>query len=201
MTKYLVSRAFAEVKNITKVLFSSRYLLMTNLGISVSLSATGDIIQQHYEIITTQQGCWDVLRSRNMALSGLTVGFLCHHWYLWLDRFMPGRTLRIVAKKVIVDQLVLSPVQICVFFTTVGVLEGNNLKEVGREIIHKGHHLYLAEWFVWPIAQVINFAILPTRFRVLYDNTISLGFDIYTSYVKHNIPLPEKVEHINKDEK
>lgn len=36
---------------------------------------------------------------------------------------------------------------------------------------------------VWPTAQVINFWILPNRFRVLYDNTISLGYDVYTSAV------------------
>jgi protein Mpv17 len=42
---------------------------------------------------------------------------------------------------------------------------------------------------VWPPAQVINFYLLPTRFRVLYDNTISLGYDVYTSYVAHEIPL------------
>lgn len=164
---------------------------MTNLGISLSLSATGDIIQQHYEILTKQQGSWDVIRTRNMAISGITVGILCHYWYIWLDRFMPGRTLRIVAKKVIVDQLILSPVQICLFFATVGALEGNKAQEIGKEILQKGHRLYFAEWFVWPIAQVINFSFLPTRFRVLYDNTISLGFDVYTSYVKHDIEVPE----------
>lgn len=35
---------------------------------------------------------------------------------------------------------------------------------------------------------MINFFFLPLRYRVLYDNTISLGYDVYTSYVKHEIP-------------
>lgn len=48
---------------------------------------------------------------------------------------------------------------------------------------------FKAEWIVWPTAQVINFWILPSRFRVLYDNTISLGYDVYTSYVI-NEPIP-----------
>lgn len=49
-----------------------------------------------------------------------------------------------------------------------------------------GLKLYLAEWFLWPPAQIINFCFLPTKYRVVYDNTISIVYDIYTSHVKHN---------------
>lgn len=178
-------------------MFSNRYLLLTNLGISVTLSGTGDMLVQHYDIITRKQDNLDVIRTRNMSLSGLAVGAVCHYWYLWLDRRLPGRTLGIVCKKVIVDQLVLSPVIISLFFVTVGVLEGSKPKDIGLEIIHKGKQLYLAEWFIWPVAQVLNFAFLPTRFRVLYDNTISLGFDVYTSYVKHKTEIPKAIDETN----
>ena len=58
-----------------------------------------------------------------------------------------------------------------------------------------GLHLYMVEWVVWPPAQFFNFYILPTRFRVLYDNVISLGYDMYTSHVKYRdsklTPPPE----------
>ena len=49
-----------------------------------------------------------------------------------------------------------------------------------------GTQLYLAEWFIWPPAQFVNFYFLPTRFRVVYDNVISLGYDMYTSNVKNS---------------
>ena len=44
----------------------------------------------------------------------------------------------------------------------------------------------MAEWFIWPPAQFVNFYFLPTRFRVIYDNAISLGYDMYTSHVKNS---------------
>ena len=44
----------------------------------------------------------------------------------------------------------------------------------------------MAEWFIWPPAQFVNFYFLPTRFRVIYDNGISLGYDMYTSHVKYS---------------
>lgn len=43
------------------------------------------------------------------------------------------------------------------------------------EIKDKALRLYTAEWVIWPPAQVINFYVLPTKYRVLYDNSISLG--------------------------
>jgi protein Mpv17 len=61
-----------------------------------------------------------------------------------------------------------------------------SVSEVIQEMKIKAWRLYAAEWVVWPPAQIINFYILPTRFRVLYDNTISLGYDVYTSRVKHS---------------
>lgn len=164
----------------------NKYLLLTNVGISISLSAAGDVIQQHYEIVTKQREKWDRLRTHHMSVSGMTVGVICHAWYKYLDSAMPGRSLKVVLKKVVVDQLVCSPVVIVVFFITLALLEQESWEVTKQEIVNKGKRLYAAEWVVWPPAQVINFYLLPTRFRVLYDNTISLGYDIYTSYVRHD---------------
>jgi len=167
-----------------------KHLLLTNLGISMSLSVTGDCLQQHYEIIKSGERSFDKKRSFHMGTSGLTVGFVCHHWYKYLDRFLPGRAIRTVFKKVVVDQLIGSPAAISTFFITLALLERSSADEFLAELKSKSWRLYLAEWVIWPPAQVINFYILPTRYRVLYDNTISLGYDVYFSHVKHEIPVP-----------
>lgn len=173
------------MSGISKALFN-KYLLLTNVGISLSLSAVGDVIQQKYEMVRKRREAWDKARTHHMSVSGMTVGIVCHNWYNFLDKRLPGRTLSIVLKKVLVDQLVCSPICISVFFVTLACLESISWEETKNEIINKGQRLYLAEWVVWPPAQLINFYVLPTRFRVLYDNTISLGYDIYTSYVRYD---------------
>lgn len=134
---------------------------------------------------------WQFYRTRNMAISGMSIGILCHYWYRYLDRKLPGRTIGIVLKKVLVDQLVCSPLCIAIFFMTLAAMENTSWEEFKVEIRDKAHRLYKAEWIVWPPAQIINFYFLPTRFRVLYDNTISLGYDVYTSQVKHDNPRKE----------
>lgn len=175
----------SKLKNFTKKAFSPKYLLFTNISISISLSAVGDIIEQKYEIYSGDMEIMDGERTKNMAISGMTVGVLCHYWYKFLDARMPGRTIKTVIKKVVIDQLICSPFCIASLFLTLGYLEKSNFNDIKREIKHKAMTLYVAEWVVWPPAQIINFYILPNRYRVLYDNTISLGYDIYTSQIKH----------------
>lgn len=181
----------SHVKYIRKsidVIFGRKLLFATNVGISISLSAAGDIIEQKLEKIEGYTNQWDTLRTRNMALSGMTIGVFCHHWYFFLEKYMPGRTIGMVMKKVVVDQLICSPICITTFFLTLGYLEKTKVPEIIDEIKRKAIILYTAEWVVWPPAQVINFYILPIRYRVLYDNIISLGYDVYTSRVRHTHP-------------
>lgn len=123
-----------------------------------------------------------------MAASGMAVGIVCHYWYKYLDARLPGRTVNIVLKKVFIDQLICSPLCITMFFLSLAILENSSWSELKSEITSKAHRLYVAEWVVWPPAQILNFYFLPHRYRVLYDNTISLGYDVYTSQVKHDKP-------------
>lgn len=168
-----------------KTAFSPKYLLFTNICISVSLSSVGDCLEQQYEIMTKDLEKYSGKRTGHMALSGLTVGIVCHYWYKFIDQRMPGRSLSIVMKKVFWDQMICSPIVISTFFLTLGLLENTSREEIVQEIKEKAWKLYVAEWVVWPPAQIVNFYWLPNKYRILYDNTISLGYDVYTSKVKH----------------
>ncbi|KOC63243.1 Mpv17-like protein 2 [Habropoda laboriosa] len=167
-------------------LFSPKYLLYTNVTISISLSAMGDVLEQQYEILKGKWDKWSLNRTRNMAISGMCIGIVCHYWYKYLDARLPGRTFNIVLRKVAIDQLVCSPLCIAIFFLTLGILENSSWTKLEDEILRKAHRLYVAEWVIWPPAQVFNFYFLPNKYRVFYDNTISLGYDVYTSHVKHD---------------
>ncbi|XP_003702192.1 mpv17-like protein 2 [Megachile rotundata] len=181
-----ISALISRVSTIKEQLFSPKYLLYTNVAISISLSATGDVLEQQYEILKNEWDKWSLHRTRNMAISGMSIGIVCHYWYKYLDAKIPGRTITVVLKKVVIDQLVCSPLCIAMFFLTLGILEKSSWSELKTEIINKAHKLYVAEWVIWPPAQIFNFYCLPSKYRVLYDNTISLGYDVYTSQVKHN---------------
>ncbi|KAK7113881.1 mpv17-like protein 2 [Littorina saxatilis] len=168
----------------SKKLFSPKLLLYTNTSLTVSLSITGDILQQWYQAKTKRKDVgWDKLRTLRMAGTGLLIGPLVHFWYIFLDRWLPGRTFGTLCKKIALDQLVCSPFYVSLFILSLGVMEKKNWADIKKDFADKGSVLYVAEWVVWPPAQVFNFYFLPTRYRVLYDNSISMVFDTFWSYV------------------
>lgn len=175
---------FGKMTSKVRVLFSPKYLLLTNMTITASLSSLGDIMQQSYEIAIHRQENWNKTRTFHVSITGLVLGPPCHFWYKFLDNYLPGRAPNVIIKKLVLDQIFCAPVMIFLFLTTLGFLEKSSLQEMLVEFQECGRPLLLADWLVWPPAQVINFYFLPNRYRVLYDNTISLGFDIYYSFVK-----------------
>ncbi|KAH8396415.1 hypothetical protein KR222_009944, partial [Zaprionus bogoriensis] len=166
--------------------FSNKFLLLTNVGISLTLSSVGDMLEQQLELYNGEIDKFSGTRTSHMATSGVAVGIICHYWYQLLDKHLPGRSMRVVAKKIVLDQLICSPVYISAFFITLGILEEKQPHEVWDEIKEKAWKLYAAEWTVWPVAQFINFYWVPTHYRIFYDNVISLGYDVFTSKVKHS---------------
>ena len=194
---------FSRLKQVTDkvgVLFSSRYLLLTNTAITIGLSCTGDALQQNHRKYKKERIRLDKKRSGSVALSGLLVGPFCHYWYLYLDRWFPGKTFRVIAKKLFVDQLICSPVVIGAYLGITSWYEGQRGKALQQELIEKGKTLYKADWLVWPAAQYVNFYFLPTRYRVLYDNTISFGFDCYFAHVKFGTNLNGETGFDNESE-
>ncbi|XP_050297705.1 mpv17-like protein 2 [Anthonomus grandis grandis] len=183
---FLQNRFAVKTRKFFNTMFSDKYLLYTNVGLSLSLSGLGDLIEQKYEIYSKEITEWDKKRTLDMTLSGTTVGVVCHYWYMFLDRTIPGYTVRIVFKKIIVDQLIGSPLAISTFFGSIALLEGSTMQEFITEVKQKAWRLYAAEWMIWPPCQFLNFYVLSTKYRVLFDNLVSLGYDVYTSRVKHH---------------
>ena len=92
----------------------SRYLLLTNTAVSGVLDGLGDYMQQGiFERAATND--WG--RTRRMAAMGFMLGPLDHYWYRMLDRRLPMKTAKVIAIKVLLDELVMGTFTIAVFFT------------------------------------------------------------------------------------
>lgn len=78
-----------------------------------------------------------------MAIIGLSQGWPNHVWYTWLDRFLPGKSLMTVGKKIVADQVICSPISSASFFVGAGLLEGCSLTECWQEYKDKFLMVYL----------------------------------------------------------
>lgn len=156
-----------------------------NCIVSSTLLAVGDIIQQRYEIYRGTQSAFDMKRICKMTCAGFVVGAYCHHFYLFLDRALPGKDINTLVKKVIWDNLQ-AAIQFAILFAVLAVFEKQSILQYLDELWTKGRHLYLTSSCIYVPAQFFNFYVLPPHYRVLYVSVLNLCFDTYSSYIAHN---------------
>ena len=169
----------------------NRNLLISNTLLCCFMSGFGDFCLQSMRnaksttTSNTSKPVYDRQRTFHLTLTGLTVGPCFHYWYQTLDKYLPGRSLSTIAKKVLLDQILFSPVCLTLFFTSLGFLDWSSWGDIGKEIFYKGRVIYAAEWFVWPPAQMLNFYFVPLKFRVMFSNFIAFGFSVLQSHVRY----------------
>ncbi|XP_022097145.1 mpv17-like protein 2 isoform X2 [Acanthaster planci] len=198
------------IRTLTKRMFSPKYLLLTNTVSSGVLLSLGDVLQQVNErriakkkllLKVSASGSMDHIgqvdgqetlptfnwiRTGRMLTIGIFLGPLNHYWYLALDKFLPGVKGRTVAKKILLDELIASPVMTSTFFVGMGLLEGKTLADSIDVLKKKFLTVYMVDIAVWPPVQAINFFLVPPQLRVIYVNVFILLWDVFLSFMNHN---------------
>lgn len=106
--------------------------------------------------------------------------------YAFVDRVVPPELrLANIVRKVAMDQLLFGPVCITIFYCGVTALEGRSARDIAAEWRRKFLPTYRMEWTVWPLAQAINFYLMPAALRVAYVNVVTLLWNVYLSRMKH----------------
>ncbi|KAH8270032.1 hypothetical protein KR018_002785 [Drosophila ironensis] len=93
-------------------------------------------------------------------------------WYKWLDRAFPGTTKTIIVKKLVLDQFVLTPYLLTVFYAGMSIMEGS--EDIFLELREKFVPTFVRSCVFWLPAQALNFSLVAPRFRVIYMGVCGL---------------------------
>ncbi|KAF6161643.1 hypothetical protein GIB67_017281 [Kingdonia uniflora] len=126
------------------------------------------------------------------------VGPVGHFWYEYLDRFMkvrlqlPPKSMRFVAAKVALDGVIFGPLDLCVFFTYMGLTSGKSIPQVKEDLKRDFLPALVLEGGVWPIVQIANFRFIPVRYQLLYVNMFCLLDSALLSWIEQQEDAPWK---------
>ncbi|DBA72369.1 hypothetical protein WJX79_001307 [Trebouxia sp. C0005] len=137
---------------------------------------------------------YDYWRTARFATYGILVhGPLSHVWYGILDKNVMPRTPKspaAVVTKMALDQLLLSPIGICLFYSIIKTMEGQSDK-ITQTLKDKFWPTLLAGYAVWPLAHVINFRFIPNSQRVLYINAVNVCWNVFLCKLASSGPQDE----------
>jgi protein Mpv17 len=155
--------------------------LLTGSVTTAVLFATGDISAQQ---LVQRRGFkdHDMTRTGRMALyGGCVFGPVASTWFGFLgSKVVLKNPHMTTVARVAFDQLLFAPVMIGVFLSSMAKMEGVSVKE---RLDKTWWAALKANWIVWPAVQVINFTYIPLPHRLMFANTIAIGWNCYLSWV------------------
>lgn len=138
----------------------------------------GDLLAQLFIV----GGPLDIKRLATLSAFGfLYHGPSGHYFYNWLDSKIEGTNGKAVATKVFIDQVMWCPIFMTVFFTYLGLVNGDSFGAIGTKIKNDLFTAIQGSWKIWPLVHTVNFKYISTKHRLVFINGIQIAFNMFLS--------------------
>lgn len=100
-----------------------------------------------------------------------------------LDRVLfksraPG-SLKTVAGKVMVDQIIFAPFLTMLYFYLRALAEDRSLLRTTRELRREMGGIMTRSWMVWIPANIVNYGLVPLELRALFGSVVALFWNAF----------------------
>jgi len=183
----LFARAAAALRSVKNSVISTtsvvleRHPVAANAIIYGGLYTAAEISQQklrtnqrmaslsHLEVSRATPTHLDMSSVKRYAIMG-TVVFppILTKWYSWLDNRFPCTSRTVVMKKLVLDQFLLTPWLLAIFFIGMSFMEGERGESMLQEFKNKFAMTFTVDCLYWLPVQALNFLFVPPGFRILY---------------------------------
>lgn len=165
-----------------------------------ALNALGDAVAQVTEKLVGPSGRqrdrweYDIPRTLRFFAFGFGMGPLIGRWNFFLERNFPLRfqssasgkgigtvSIPALSKRVAADQLLMAPIGLALFIGSMGIMEARDGPHIRRKYADMFVPAIIANWQVWPLAQLINFRFMPIAYRVPFQSSCGVFWTLYLS--------------------
>lgn len=165
--------------------------ILTKAATGVVGSLIGDGVAQYSSSRSVSRSSngpmfsYDAARAARLCGYSAVIGSpIGHYWFQFLDKFIfpnaMGHPMTAVVKTLL-DQVIMAPAGIGLFFCAMSMLEGNSLQEAWASTKQKFAPTLKANYLLWPAANLVNFAFVPPAQRILYCNVVYIFWASYLS--------------------
>jgi hypothetical protein len=125
---------------------------------------------------------YDPLRTLRALIIGGVAAVPFYHWFLFLGQNFnyPSKALSI-ALKVVINQVVWTPIFNSYFFGMQKALIGANLEEIVERIKNTVPRSWVNSWKLWPAVTAISMSVIRPELRSLFVGVIAIGWQTYLS--------------------
>lgn len=103
-------------------------------------------------------------------------------------------------KRVLLDQLLFSPVFLAVFFAYNHIGERGRLAGLSNHFKGAYTETLKANYKLWPLVQCINFYLIPLNYQLLFLNFVAIGWTAFLSNVNAKASQAHEYASIKKEE-
>jgi len=124
---------------------------------------------------------YDPVRTLRWTTIGLALhGPYFRYCFSRLDQMFKTQSLLVVAKKTALAQFIVFPPYLVALFSTLAIMEGKDIVEGIRTKVPKA---FMSGCVFWPIANAINFSLVPSTARVTYLASVGALWNGYLSWM------------------
>ncbi|KAH6637725.1 hypothetical protein C7974DRAFT_390107 [Boeremia exigua] len=132
---------------------------------------------------------------RAVVIGGLS-SIPSYKWFLWLSVNFnyPSKMLSLTAK-VVVSQVLFTPVFNSYFFGMQTLLAGASLDECAERIRRTVPTSWVNSCKFWPVITAFSFTYVPIQYRSIFGGVIAIGWQTYLSLLNQRAAAEELLEH------
>lgn len=84
--------------------------------------------------------------------------------------------------KVGIDQLIFAPICLAMLVSILSYMQDRNVQMIEHKLKTQYKDILIANYYVWPWVQIVNFRLVPLNYQVLFTQTVAFLWNIYISW-------------------